>query len=269
MNKRLKIVLVIVGAVGFSTLAIQATDILQGIDTPLSGAAIESQGPCGAHEVLALLGGTSLCVDVFEASAAETCPIAVPENVADVQTNIGNSKCAPVTLPAAIPWRFVSVTDAQQLCARTGKRLPSNSEWYQIVSGLTDVGSCAISGTSAPVPTGSAECVAPSGVHDLVGNVWEWTNDSVTDGVYNDRAVPETGYVALVDTDGFVLETADRPEASFGEDYVWTKSEGTFGIIRGGFYGSGEDAGLFTLNASVPLDFTATGVGFRCVRDIQ
>ena len=39
-------------------------------------------------------------------------------------------------------------------------------------------------------------------------------------------------------------------------------------MIRGGFYGSEDDAGLYTANTSVETSFASQGVGFRCVEDI-
>ena len=163
----------------------------------------------------------------------------------------------------------MSLTQAQQLCARVGKRLPTNEEWYKTVSGFTDHSSCVMRSQSAlPQLTGTASCVTPSGVHDMIGNVWEWVDEEVVDGNYNDRELPQSGYVSLVDTDGVVLATAEEAATEFGNDYAWTQHSGVRGIIRGGFYGSGEDAGIFAQNLSVPLDFRTSGVGFRCVKDV-
>ncbi len=175
----------------------------------------------------------------------------------------------PESKPDVTPWRFVSLTQAQQLCARAGKRLPTNDEWYRAVSGSTDTASCAIDTGGSPVPTGSSSCIAPSGVHDMVGNVWEWIDETVTDGRYDERTLPASGYVSLVDAEGVVVSTtANEPSAEFGEDYAWVDETGLRGILRGGFYGSGADAGVFAQNLSVPLDFRSAGVGFRCVKDI-
>jgi formylglycine-generating enzyme required for sulfatase activity len=102
----------------------------------------------------------------------------------------------------------------------------------------------------------------------MVGNVWEWIDGQVTDGVYENRTLPQSGYVALVDTNGVVVETKAEASAEFGDDYAQTDSKGLRGIIRGGFYKSGSDAGVFAQNLSVPLDFKAIGVGFRCIKDL-
>ena len=54
-----------VGAVLLSTLAIQASDSLRGIDTRLTGLVSDSSGPCGEGAVQVLLGSHALCVDVI------------------------------------------------------------------------------------------------------------------------------------------------------------------------------------------------------------
>ena len=65
-----------------------------------------------------------------------------------------------------------------------------------------------------------------------------------------------------------MVETDSDPQVIFGEDYALTNSLGVFGMIRGGFYGGGSDAGTFAQNLAVPLDLRTTGVGFRCVQDL-
>ena len=57
MGKKLKVVAVIIGAVVLSTIAINASDVLRGINGSLSGLAIESTfGPCGEHAAMLQLG---------------------------------------------------------------------------------------------------------------------------------------------------------------------------------------------------------------------
>lgn len=269
MKKQLKAVVVVTGAIVFSTLAINASDMLQGLDGSLLGLAGKSVGPCGEGETVLQFSGYSVCVDVFEASPGDACPVLYPENELQTQQNLNDDHCVSVSKPEAVPWRYVTFTQAQQLCARAGKRLLTNEEWFRVASGITGIDQCVLDRQQDGVAqTGTADCVAPSGVHDIVGNVWEWVDGEVVDGRYNGRTLPDSGYVSLVDGNGVVVETHTAPSSAYGEDFAWIKPDGVRGMIRGGFYGSGADGGLFALNASVPLDFNTVGVGFRCIRDI-
>lgn len=260
-----RVVSVVLGSIVLATLGLQASDVIRGIETQLPGLAINSAGPCGAGAVLVILGEKSLCVDQYEASPASVCPVNDPQSSVETSQNMSAASCVPESRPEEIPWRFVSLTEAQQLCARVGKRLPFNDEWYRYSSGLTDFDSCAINDKTAQ---STGVCSSPVGVYDSVGNVWEWLNEEVVDGVWRDRELPKNGYVALVDTNGVAIETSEVKVSGYGDDYLWVNHTGIQGMIRGGFYGSESDAGVYTLNAAVPLDFRAIGVGFRCVKDV-
>ena len=263
-----KLMVVILGAITVSALGIQAADTLQGLQTNLSGMAGSSTGPCNDGEKYMLFGDRALCVDIYEASASPACPHSVPASQFDTQQNFNETSCMSQSEAGATPWRFISLTQAQQMCARSGKRLPSNDEWYKVASGLAEQTACVTDSASGPQPTGSSGCVTPAGIHDVVGNVWEWVDAQVVDGTYDSRPLPESGYVALVDQHGVVIETATEAQVEFNEDYAWTKPDGIYGVIRGGFYGSETDAGIFSQNLATALDTKTAGIGFRCVRDI-
>ncbi len=269
MTAKSKIFVIVCASILLSTLGIYASDNISGLENNLFGLATGSQGPCDVGSKQLNLKGKALCLDTYEASAGDQCPKSIPESIIDTKTNISDNSCTAVSTKNAIPWRFISLTDAQQMCARTGKRLLTNEEWYGAVSGITDISQCAIDVKNGQaVPTGSKECVSPLGAYDMVGNVWEWIDAEIVDGVYEGREVPASGYVSLVDTDGFVLKTDSVPNEDFGSDYAWTNKEGVLGVVRGGFYASKSDAGIFAINATVQFDFRSAGIGFRCVKDI-
>lgn len=270
MSRRLKTIAVILGSVAVTTLGINASDFSRGVEDSLSALVGGSASGCGPHAVRVLWGSGALCVDQYEASADPTCPHEEPQNELESIANVNDGRCLPRSEPAVTPWRFVSLTQAQQVCARAGKRLLTADEWYRLAVGIADVSTCSLDvRNDQPVPTGASSCVSPQGVHDLVGSVWEWMDETVVDGTYDGRTVPASGYVAAVDAAGVVIRTDAAPPADFGDDYAWTNDTGVFGIIRGGFYGSGSDGGLFAQNLAVSTELKTAGIGFRCVRDIE
>ena len=257
-NPRYKALFGVFIAVVVSTAVLSATDIRQG-ETERIG--------CQEGEVELFSGGGRLCVDQYEASPDTACAIATPERASDTNVNMASLACQATSRATALPWRYVSLTQAQQLCARGGKRLPTNAEWYALASGLAASEGCNIA-SGRILKTGEGDCETPMGVHDAVGNVWEWVNAEVVGGVYQNRVLPESGYVSLVDVDGVVALTASSADSVFGNDYASLSAAGLMGMMRGGFYGSKSDAGIFSINAAVPPDFAGAGVGFRCVRDL-
>lgn len=264
-----RVVFVSLGAVLLSTLGISAADYTNGITTRLLGTVYTSGvQSCVEGEVLWRSADTAMCIDAYEASPAPDCTVSVVGSAIDTQRNLSDG-CGVMSAKGKEPWRFVTYTEARQLCARTGKRLLSAREWYDVAVGQTDTTTCVINATDGvPSLTGSHDCRTPAGVNDLVGNLWEWVTDTASDGVYDGRVLPQSGYVDLVDAAGVVVRTAPLPNQMFGNDYTWTEHEGIRGMLRGGFYQSGDDAGIFTQNLSVALDFSAAGVGFRCGRDL-
>lgn len=259
--------LTVLGAIFFSTLGIFASDTLHGIGVGVSHlAGVQGSSVCGTGAVLMQGSRGQLCVDVYEASPSSQCPVATPAHALHTEQNTHAKDCTAISAPDTIPWSFVSLPQAQQLCAMSGKRLPTSDEWYRIALG-TDVASC-ITQEVEKTETGTAGCLSSVGAYDVVGNVWEWVDAHVQDRIFEGRTLPLDGYVTSVDAHGIALTSGENPDALYGRDYFWAKDEGVFGMIRGGFYGSKEDAGLYTVNASVPTSFASQGVGFRCVKDV-
>lgn len=258
--------LVVVGAMLLSTLGIFASDALQGIDSGAGLAGVGRAGVCVKGMVPLTVDGRVMCVDLYEASAGSKCPHTSPENTLQTEENAITKDCYPESTAGKKPWSFVSLSQAQRICAVSGKRLPTSREWYHIALG-TNASECVVE-NGEPQPTGKAGCTSSVGAFDAVGNVWEWVDEQVIGNSYDGRTLPEEGYVTSVDAGGVALTSGKSADELYGKDYIWTKNDGVFGMIRGGYYGSGNDAGLYTVNASVPTNFATQGVGFRCVQDV-
>lgn len=255
------------GAMLCATLGIFASDAVRGIDGHMNLANVQQSGACVEGMMPVQVGDRTLCVDVYEASPSTKCPHQTPTNVVQTEENAKATDCYAASVKSGQPWVFVSLPQAQRLCAGAGKRLPTNEEWYRSALG-TDNAVCTIAqGKSAA--TGAGNCVSALGIYDTVGNVWEWVDESVTGRSFDGRELPETGYVASVDGDGIAVTSAQAPDVLYDNDYFWSGTDGVYGMIRGGFYGSNNDAGLYTTNASVPTSFASQGVGFRCVSDLR
>lgn len=138
-------------------------------------------------------------IDKYEVTNAqyrrcvEEGPCYRPEN-ADSETHAAYFDVAAFD---AFPVVNVSWYDAHEYCTWVGKRLPSDEEWLIAAKGvdlartypwgdsdadcsLANYGDC----VGDTVAVGSyPDGATPEGVHDLLGNVWEWVDDWHTEDV--------------------------------------------------------------------------------------
>ena len=116
-----------------------------------------------------------------------------------------------------------------------------------------------------------------STIWDLAGNVWEWTNDTIT-GV-NEPYSGVAGwqwreFTALTNYGTLTQQTTGPSNASWnatqgmGRIYSWdgTANATTYAFIRGGSWNDGALAGVETLNLGPGPAYTGGTVGFRCAR---
>ncbi len=217
-------------------------------------------------------------MDIFEASPGEDCLQTKVRNEPDSQVNISQSNCFPESVKGGEPWVFVTRDSAIELCARVGKHLPSSREWYYASLGTEDILHEPVSsgcnlytnwGDGIGLTGSGEKCVSSFGVHDMAGNVWEWVADDVVANSVDGIQLPQSGYVDGVTSAGFPFISSTSPNTLYGNDYFWASKLPLTAVMRGGFYGSGEDGGRFSLYTEAQSTFVGSAVGFRCARVVE
>lgn len=254
--------LVLLAGASFATVSFsQQASVFTSRGTAASGA-------CPYDMVEVNAAGYSYCIDRYEASPGRDCPVDEPNSAGESTENIDAADCVPVAVEGKTPWTYVAQHQAQSLCARAGKRLPTAMEWYTASLGMPgSEASCNLNEGS--VTTGAhKDCRSGAGVYDLVGNVWEWVDARVEDGQYEGKSLTPSGYVHEVGVDGVPTQTDTEPSSAYGSDYFWNKASGTYPLMRGGFYGSESDGGLYAVHAATEQSRTGTAIGFRCATSL-
>lgn len=265
----IRLVLVTVGVIMLTSFTIDATDSLKTSQSALSLFAtsqLAEKCPTGTVQIDLVDGG--ICMDIYENSVGADCGIKEPVVGLETNANIAIDGCMPESKPGAAPWVHVSYHQAKTLCAKKGMRLPSANEWYESALGTPDQYSECNTDGGLQETGKHKKCVSSRGVYDSVGNVWEWVDGVVQNGLYEGRTVPLKGYVTEADTAGIALQTDLAATALFGKDYFWSSASGTYAIMRGGFHGSQEDAGVYATHMNVTPSFAGAATGFRCVKSL-
>jgi hypothetical protein len=263
----LRFVLVTGGIIVLTSLGIDATQFLDGSQSALgilARKAVVSDCPAG----MTLINATnkSYCIDTFEASVGESCIVKSPVTALDSKKNIDEASCQAESVAQRLPWTSITYLQAKETCAKRGGRLPNNYEWFEAALGTPDTQACNINGELKS--TGSSpDCKSPRGTYDAVGNAWEWIDETVVDGKYQDRQLPTEGYVNEVDQSGVATQTSESANPLMNDDYFWINNSGPVTMMRGGFYGSGKDGGLYAIYSKVPTNFSSGAISFRCVID--
>lgn len=258
--------IVIVLAVILTTLGIKATDNLGNKD----------EGPCPSDMIFIGSSEGGFCIDKYESSTGEDCLFSDPANQDETRRNIEHPECRAEAKEGKMPWRNVSQNQAQIICAKSGKRLPTNKEWMQASLGTPDMSNgwggndCHVDKNwkQQPGMTGSGiNCVSAFGVFDMIGNVWEWVSDTVYDGKVAGQDLPPAGFILGVDDRALPIQTNENEgDPNYYYDYFWLKTSGIRAMARGGYWDNKEEAGQYSIYAVSPPSYVGEGIGFRCVK---
>lgn len=260
---------VLVGIIVVTSVSIDATDTFSTSQSALGILATFATAPaCATDSAPLQTESGTLCVDLYEASVGDKCLVKNPASLLDTAVNANDSDCRPLSQPAMLPWRQVTHAQATQLCARAGKRLLTVLEWSKAAAGTPDNATvCALKENLRPSGQDS-RCVSGMGAFDMVGNVWELVAGTVVAGNLEETALPPSGYVTAISADSWPSNTGSSSSIVYNKDYFWSEATGTYVILRGGFYGSGLDGGLYSAHADIAADFASAAVGFRCARQL-
>ena len=172
---------------------------------------------------------------------------------------------------ANLPVESTTWQEAEQYCAKSGKRLPTEAEWeYAARAGTTtryywgdefdpkmanfcdsscdlNIRSSSSDGFKHTAPVGSFP-PNPWGLHDMAGNVNEWTNDWWQERFY-------------------VLGPKDNPKGPIRHDATIMKGATNEKMLRGGAWENGPDELRSASRKSLWTDYRIEGLGFRCASD--
>lgn len=268
---------VVVGSIVLATLAVNAFDFGgQYYRTLLGGLAfstLPSEGSCPDNMVYVTQTLTPFCIDKYEVSAHKSCLYTDPKTTEESMFNLSNSKCLPVAEEERMPWRHVTQDMAKLACEHAGKRLPTPNEWFVAAFGTPDISSgwgeedcnVALNRAGGVARTGSGKlCVSSVGVYDMIGNVWEWVQGTVSEGMYKNTILPESGFVTETSANGLAYTTGREKDANYFHDRFWIDATIEAGIMRGGYFNNSDHAGIYATYAASPVTFSGDAVGFRC-----
>jgi len=266
LKQGVRFFIVSAGIVALTSVSVDATDWLRGSQSALGilATTIVTSDCQDGMVMVERPDRTRFCIDQYEVSADTACVYPEPANSVESAANLADSDCLPHSAVQKRPWTQLLQVQAEQICARAGKRLPTAEEWYWAARGTPDSSvSCGLEASTHT--TGEyATCVSGAGAFDMVGGVWEWVADHAHNGTIAGFVLPPEGYITQVTSGGLPSVSSSSPSFALQSDYLWSKSVGSFAVMRGGFYGSRNDGGVYALHAATPLDFAAPTVGFRC-----
>ncbi|MCK5061350.1 SUMF1/EgtB/PvdO family nonheme iron enzyme [Candidatus Parcubacteria bacterium] len=267
-----KEIIVMISAVILTTAGIKASDsFFNSADK-----AITPDGKCPVYMVHVVSASGDFCIDQYEASPGDDCSYQNPGGQNETRINLDFGKCQPVSKPNRVPWRYISQDQAVLACAKAGKRLPTNEEWFAAALGTPDKinswtnDDCQVNNNweEQPGAGGSGiNCRSAAGAFDMVGNVWEWVSGAVNNGKFEGQELPEAGFIDSTGGNSLpALTNKQSPNENYYYDYFFIKHNGVRGMARGGYWDNKSDAGQYSVYVVSPPSGVGQGTGFRCVK---
>ncbi|HLD55020.1 MAG TPA: SUMF1/EgtB/PvdO family nonheme iron enzyme [Candidatus Nanoarchaeia archaeon] len=210
------------------------------------------------------------CIDKWEASRPDA-----------TDSSMGSDTSMAISQAGVIPWVSISQIDSRTACNNAGKRLCSDEEWlaaaniqgqvYYLPTNLavspyycvTDSSTYCLghsySAGDACNTGNKTGCVSKEGVYDMVGNVWEWTNETVD---VIDSGSAEWKYANS--SNGWQSSTSGLWN-KYGNDGVYfpVTTPGR-AVLRGGAWDRGALAGPFCASLGIAPTAAGNSFGFRC-----
>ncbi len=270
-----KTIFVVLTSIILTTVIVKAVDNPE-VFTATINVILGGKEKCPDDMVFVPTANGGFCIDKYENSPAADCPHQDPQSQAETKDNLDSTSCKPVSVAGAIPWRFISQDQARLACSKAKKRLPTNEEWYLAALGTPDPNgnwqkedcNLANNWNQQPGKTGSGKnCISSAGAYDMVGNIWEWVNDTSINGIVDNKILPERGYIDSTDGKGLPASTnPSLPNPNYNEDFFWIQKDGIKAFARGGYWNNQAAGGYYSIYLIHPPSYAGPATGFRCAK---
>ncbi len=227
----------------------------------------------------------NVCVDKYEASVWSNAAGGTQYGASsdDYPCNDNGQNCASTNKIYArsetgrTPSANLTWFQASAACRNSGKRLLTSAEWTEAANGTPDPGAtgtapnCNVSG-SGPTTTGAGtSCLSAAGAENMIGSLWEWVAEWGTAGAGASNAM-----ATMVQVDGTGTGYNDDGQWNVGGN-SYTNYAAPAGwiagqvpaVVRGGGWGDGAAAGVFTFAADDAPSVWSGSIGFRCGRPLK